>query len=316
MLKIGNLDIKYPVMPSPMAGFTDITYRKLMDETGYTGYMVTEMISAEGLRRRQARTVAMIKSFEYKSPQFIQLFGSEPDQFVDAAKYVENETPYSGIDINMGCPAPKVVRKESGSALLKNPAQVAAIIKALKRSTSLPVTVKIRLGYDRVNVFEIAEILDGEGADAIAVHFRLRSDGYRGHAKWEYAPLLKEKIKTVLIGNGDIITAHEAREKLKTVDAVMIGRGAVRNLLLFAEIAGVETDDEDTRRSINRLLELIREHYPPKLQLPHVKSFARFLFFGRPGCKRIRNNIYTSRTMEEAKSHLDGMDWNNNFEID
>lgn len=316
MLKIGNVDIKYPAVPSPMAGFTDITYRKLMDEIGYAGYMVTEMISAEALRRRQERTVEMIKPFEFRCPQFVQLFGAEPDQFVDAAKYIENETGYSGIDINMGCPAPKVVRKDSGSALLKDPPRVAAIMKALKRSTKLPVTVKIRLGFDRVNVFEIAEILDGEGADAIAVHFRLRSDGYRGQAKWEYAPLLKERIKTVLIGNGDIITAAEAREKLKTVDAVMIGRGAVRNLMLFAEIAGVETDDADTRRSINRLLELIQEHYPYKLQLPHVKSFVRFLFFGRPGCKRVRNNIYMSKTFEEAKSHLDAMELNRYFEIE
>jgi len=316
MLKIGNLNIDYPAMPSPMAGFTDITYRKLMDETGYTGYMVTEMISAEGLRRRRERTVEMIKPFEFKSPQFVQLFGAEPDQFVDAAKYIENETAYSGIDINMGCPAPKVVRKDGGSALLKDPPRVAAIMRALKRSTKLPVTVKIRLGFDDVNVFEIAEILDGEGADAVAVHFRLRSDGYRGHARWEYAPLLKERIKTVLIGNGDILTAAEARERLKTVDAVMIGRGAVRNLLLFAEIAGVETDDADTRRSIDRLLALIREHYPPKLRLPQVKSFARFLFFGRSGCKRIRNNIYTSKTFEEAKSHLDGMELNRYFEME
>ncbi|MCP5104201.1 MAG: tRNA-dihydrouridine synthase family protein [bacterium] len=308
MLKIGNLDIKYPAVPSPMASFTDIAYRRLMDEIGCTGFMVTEMISAEGLRRMHDKTLGMIKFFDFKSPQFIQLFGSEPDQFVDAARYIENETRYSGIDINMGCPAPKVVRKGGGSALLKEPAQVAAIVKALKKNTRLPITVKIRLGYETVNVFEIAEILDGEGADAIAVHFRLRSDGYKGQAKWEYAPLLKEKIKTVLIGNGDIITAQEAREKLKVVDAVLIGRGAVRNPLLFAEIAGADTGEKDIRWSINRLVELIREYYPPKLQLPRVKNFARFLFFGRSGCKRMRTKIYTSTTFEEAKAHLDNMD--------
>ena len=309
MLKIGNLDLQYTAMPSPMASFTDIAYRKLIDEIGYAGFMVTEMISAEGLRRKQERTLAMIKSSDFKSPQFVQLFGSEPGQFVDAAKYLENETNYSGIDINMGCPAPKVIRKGAGAALLKEPDRIAAILRALKSSTRLPVTVKIRLGYDQVNVFDIIDILDAEGADAVTVHFRLKADRYRGQAKWEYAPLIKERIKTVFIGNGDILTACEAREKLqaKTVDAVLIGRGAVRNPLIFAEIAGADTGHMDIKWSVNRLLELIREYYPPKLQLPRVKAFARFLFFGRKSCKRIRNNIYVSTTFEEAKAHLDNM---------
>lgn len=307
MLKIGNLEIAYPVMPSPMASFTDIVYRKLIDEIGYAGYMVTEMISAEGLRRRRERTLEMLKSFDFKSPQFVQLFGALPEQFEDAVKYIENETAYSGIDINMGCPAPKVVRKDSGSALLKDPARVAAIMRAVKHATRLPVTVKIRLGFNEVNVFEIAQVLDAEGADAITVHFRLRSDGYRGRAKWEYAPMLREKIKTVLIGNGDILTVQEIREKLETVDAVMIGRGAVRDPFIFARAAGVEPGEEEIRWSIDRLLELICEYYPTRLRLPRVKAFARFLFFGRPGCKRIRNNVYQSATFEEAKAFLDGM---------
>jgi tRNA-dihydrouridine synthase B len=307
MLKIGNLEIAYRAMPSPMASFTDIVYRKLIDEIGYAGYMVTEMISAEGLRRLRERTLEMIKPFDFKCPQFVQLFGAWPEQFEDAVKYIENETAYSGIDINMGCPAPKVVRKDSGSALLKDPMRVAAIIRAAKHATRLPVTVKIRLGFNEVNVFDIARILDEEGADAITVHFRLKSDGYRGRAKWEYAPLLREKIKTVLIGNGDIITQQEVREKLETVDAVMIGRGAVRDPFIFARIEGVEPGEEDIRWSIDRLLELIREYYPSRLQLPRVKAFARFLFFGRPGCKRIRNKVYQSTTFEEAKAYLDGM---------
>jgi len=315
MLKIGNLEIKYHAMPSPMASVTDIAFRKLLDEIGYTGYMVTEMISAEGLRRKQERTLEMIKPFEFKSPQFVQLFGSEPEPLVDAAKYIENETNYSGIDINMGCPAPKVMRKGGGAALLQEPIRMAAIMKALKSSIRLPVTVKIRLGIDRVNVFEIAEILDQEGADAITVHFRLKSERYRGEAKWEFAPLIKERINTVLIGNGDILSAQEAKEKLKTkaVDAVMIGRGAVRNPLIFTEIAEAKTSDIDIKWCINRLLELIEQYYPSKLQLSRIKAFARFLFFGRIGCKKIRKNIYTSNTFDEARKHLDEIQWEEYF---
>ena len=298
-------------MPSPMASVSDIVFRKLLDEIGCTGYMVTEMISAEGLRRKQERTLEMIKSFEFKSPQFVQLFGSEPEPLLDAAKYIENETNYSGIDINMGCPAPKVLRKGSGAALLQEPARAAAIVRALKNSTRLPVTVKIRLGFDQVNVFEIAKILDQEGADAITVHFRLKSERYRGTAKWELAPLIKERINTVLIGNGDIISAQEAKEKLNTraVDAVMIGRGAVRNPLIFTEIAGAESGEIDIKWCINRLLELIEQYYPPKLQLPRVKAFARFLFSGRIGCKKIRKNIYASHTFGEARNHLEALHW-------
>ncbi len=211
MLKLGNLEIKYHAMPSPMASVTDIAFRKLLDEIGYTGYMVTEMISAEGLRRNQEKTLEMIKPFEFRSPQFLQLFGSEPEEFVDAAKYIENETNYSGIDINMGCPAPKVMRKGGGAALLQEPVRMAAIMKALKSSTKLPVTVKIRLGFDQVNVFEIAEILDQEGADAITVHFRLKSDRYRGEAKWEYAPLNQQPECSTRRGGGLLYVSSRPR---------------------------------------------------------------------------------------------------------
>lgn len=304
MLKIGNLEIKYRAMPAPMASFTDIAYRKLMDEMGYTGFIVTEMISAEGLWRKQARTMNMIKLFDFKTPQFVQLFGSEPGPVTEAAKYIENETGYSGIDINMGCPVPKVVRRGSGAALLKDPLRAAAIVRDLKKNISLPVTVKIRLGFNEVNVLEVARILDQEGADAIVVHFRLKSDGYKGQARWEYAPLIREQVKTVLIGNGDILTAAVAKEKLNIVDAVMIGRGAVKNPLIFTEIAGAPAGDIDLKWTINRLLELIREYYPPRLQLSRVKAFARYLFTGRIGCKKIRSSVHAATTFEEAKRHL------------
>lgn len=309
MLKIGNLETKYRAIPAPMASFTDVAYRKLIDELGCTAYMVTEMISAEGLRRKQHRTLQMLESFDYQTPQIVQLFGSDPDAILEAAKYIENETNYSGIDINMGCPAPKVLRKGAGAALLLEPEKVAAIVRLLKTNLRLPVTVKIRLGFDEVNVFDIAHILDSEGADAIAVHFRTKADRYRGQAKWEYAPQLRETINTVFIGNGDIVTAEQAREKLDgTVDAIMIGRGAIRNPLLFSEISEADMGEIDFRWTINRLIELIDEFYPEHLRLPRVKSFARFLFFGRAGCKKIRTEVYRAKTFEEARHILNTMD--------
>jgi len=306
MLEIGNLKIKYPAIPAPLASITDIVFRKLLDETGYAGYMVTEMISAEGLRRRQAKTLHMIRPEEFKTPQFIQLFGSKPEPFVEAIKYIENETGFCGIDINMGCPANKVTKKGGGAALLKSPKQVAAIVREIKKNTQLPVTVKIRLGFAEENVFEIINVLEEEGADAIAVHFRLQSDRYSDAAKWHYAPLIKEKLKkdTIFIGNGDIKTAAEAGEKLKIADGVMIGRSAVTNPLIFAEIAGASSENLTMKWVYRRLLELIETYYDPDFRLGRLKAYARFLFSQRENSKKFRQQIYTSKTFEEAVEHI------------
>ena len=305
MLKINNLEIEYHAMLAPLASITDIVFRKLLDEIGYAGYMVTEMISAEGLRRQQAKTLDMIRPGDFKTPQFIQLFGSEPGPFVDAIKYVENETEFCAVDLNMGCPAHKVIRKDAGAALLKNPRQIAAIMQEIKKNTLLPITVKIRLGFTDVNVFEIVKILEEEGADAITVHFRLQTDRYSQKADWHYAPLIKEKIKnTVFIGNWDIKTAADAKEKLKIVDGVLIGRGTVINPLIFPEIANVNTENLNLGWVYKRLLELVEEHYTPKFRLPRIKAYARFLFSTREHSKKKRQQIYTSKTFEEAKEHF------------
>lgn len=292
-------------MLAPLASLTDIVFRKLLDEIGYTGFMVTEMISAEGLRRHQSKTLDMIRPANLKTPQFIQLFASEPKPFVEAIKYVENETGFCGIDVNMGCPAHKVIKKGAGSALLKNPSHIAAIMREIKKNTQLPVTAKIRLGFTEVNVFEIVKILEDEGADAITVHFRLRTDRYSQKANWHYAPLIKEKIKnTVFIGNGDIKTTGDAYDKLKIVDGVMIGRGAVINPLIFAEIARVNSEDLDIKWVYKRLVELVEEYYSPKFRLPRIKSYSRFLFSNRENCKKKRQMVYSSKTFEEAKEHV------------
>lgn len=300
-------------MPAPLASITDIVFRRLLDEIGCAGYMVTEMISAEGLRRRKAKTLDMIRPGDFKTPQFIQLFGAEPQPFVDAVKYVENQTGFCGVDINMGCPANKVVKKGGGSALLKSPKLAATILREIKRNTRLPITVKIRLGFTKENVFEMVKILEEEGADAIAVHFRLQSDGYRDKAKWHYAPLIKEKLHkdTVIIGNGDVKTAAEAKEKLEIVDGVMIGRGAVSNPLIFAEIAGANPEKLNMNWVYQRLLELIEEHYEPDFRLPRIKAYTRFLFSHRKHSKKMRQQVYTAATFEEVKKHFSS--WFINF---
>lgn len=307
-LKIGHLEIKYRAMLSPLAALTDIVFRRLLDEIGCAGYMVTEMISAEGISRKQEKTLQMIGAFDARTPQFIQIFGSQPESFVEAVKYIENETNFAGVDINMGCPATKVTKKGGGAALLKDPPQAGRIVAEIKKHGKLPLTVKIRLGFDKVNVFEMIKVLEQEGADAIIVHFRLRSDGYQGTAKWEYAPQIREKINTVFIGNGDIRSAAEAKEKLALVDGVMIGRGGLANPLIFAEIAGEEPlcggRTWDSAAVLHRLPELIAEHYEEKLRLPRVKGFTRFLFWGKKYGKKARQRIYNASTFEEVKAFL------------
>jgi tRNA-dihydrouridine synthase B len=304
MFKIGNLRINYPTALAPMAAFTDIAFRKLMNEIGGVGFLVTEMISAEGLRRKQQKTLDMITPFRSNIPQFIQLFGNEPEQFSEAIKYIEDEASYSGVDINMGCPANKVIKKAGGSALLKDPQLVQSIVKEARKSTTLPLTVKVRLGYTKINVLEIVKILDSEGVDAISVHFRTKSDGYGDKAQWEYAPLIREIYRGIFIGNGDIMTANDAREKLKQVDAIMIGRGAVANPLIFSEIEGKKHSGEDLKLILNRLMDIIEEYYEPGFRLPKIKGYARFLLHNRVNSKKFRSRIYSSNSFEETREFL------------
>ncbi|MGE5343988.1 MAG: tRNA dihydrouridine synthase [Candidatus Omnitrophota bacterium] len=304
--KLGNLKIHYRAIPAPMASITDIVFRKLLDEIGCVDYMITEMISAEGLRRQQTKTLEIMRSDGFKTPQLIQLFGWEPSQFADAVSFIENETPFSGVDLNMGCPAGKVVRKGGGAALLKDPLKAASIIREIKTHTRLPITVKLRLGFNTVNILDMLQAIDGEGADAVTVHFRLRSEGYSGNANWEYAPIIREQLKekALFIGNGDIKTAAEAKEKLNRVDCVMIGRGAVINPFIFAEMAGIDPAGFDTRRMVFHVLELIETYYHPMFHLSRFKAYARFLFSNRQNSKKIRQHIYSCHTFDEVKRVL------------
>lgn len=300
MLRIGNLDVGYRAMLAPMAGLTDIVFRRLLDEIGGVGLMVTEMISAEGLRRRTFKTMEMLRSFESKTPQFIQLFGSEPESLAEAAQLVEHETHFAGIDLNMGCPAGKVNKRGAGAMLLQEPEKIGKMVRAVRRSTRLPLTVKIRLGYSKVNVLEVVRILEVEGVDAVTVHFRLKNQGYGAKADWSLAPLIKEKIKTVLIGNGDIMSAQEGREKSNIVDGIMIGRGAIANPFIFQEIAGLNPTVSQRASAVKRLTELIAEYYEPALRLGRIKALTRFLVSRRAGSKKIRQQIYRAAEFDET----------------
>jgi nifR3 family TIM-barrel protein len=305
MLKIGTLLLEQPTVLAPMAGLTDRVLRQLMDETGGCGLMVSEMIAAEGLRRRNRRTLEMISDFATRAPQFIQLFGANPEALAEAAAIVSAETAFAGIDLNMGCPVPKVVRSGAGSGLLQDLPRLAAVVAAVRSSTRLPLTVKVRLGFGKVNVLETTRIIEEQGADAVAVHFRLKSEGYTGTAHWELAAAVKENLRIPLLGNGDIMTAAFALEKLQTVDGVLIGRGALANPYIFREIAGQSTEEKDLGAYVRRLGSLIEEFYPERKRLGKLKAFTRFLMLSRPGARSWKRRIFLSQDFCEARGFLE-----------
>ncbi len=305
MLKIGNLILEQPTVLAPMAGLTDRVLRQLMDETGGCGLMVSEMIAAEGLRRRNRRTMEMIAGFFTRTPQFIQLFGANPEALAEAAAIVSAETAFAGIDLNMGCPVPKVVRSGAGSGLLQDLPLLAAVVAAVRRSTALPLTVKVRLGFNKVNVLETTRIIEEQGADAVAVHFRLKSEGYTGNAHWELAAAVKDNLRIPLLGNGDIMTAAFALEKLRIVNGILIGRGALANPYIFREIAGQTTVEKDLGAYVRRLGSLIEALYPERKRLGKLKAFTRFLLLSRPGARSWKRRIFLSQDFSEARGFLE-----------
>jgi len=302
--KIGNLIIKHRTVPAPMAGLTDIAFRKLLDEIGGVGYMITEMISADGMIRRNERTFEMMKLHKFKTPQFIQLFGNNNNSLIDAVKIVENETDFKGIDFNMGCPAKKIVKKGAGSALLKDTKKVKGIVATIRKATKLPFTVKIRLGFEQINILETVKMVEGEGVDALAVHFRLRNTPYSIPADWGFVKKIKEISDITLIGNGDVFDYKKALDKLKTVDAVMIGRGAISNPLIFSETINKIDLSKKIPEIFLKLMDIIDKYYEDKLKMPKLKAYVKYIISGKPDSKALRLKLYKTQSIEEAKKVL------------
>ncbi len=300
-IKIGKLNIKYHYFPSPLAGLTDLPFRRLLDSIGYAGALFTEMISVEGLIRKNPQTLLMIKNIKSDTPKFVQLFGSNPETFKKAVRYINEETDFDGIDLNAGCPVKKVVNKGAGAYLLKDLSKFKEIIRAIRSTTDKAFTVKIRLGFNSVNVFEIAKIVEGEGVDAIIVHFRTKKDGYSKPARWEFAKPLKEKLNIPLIGNGDLFSVETAKEKLKIVDGIMIGRGIVINPSFFKEIETGKREREDI--IIKKFIEYMEDFYPEEKWLPRLKAFLRYFSKGKGIPKQRKNELFISKDYSFVKQN-------------
>jgi nifR3 family TIM-barrel protein len=313
-MNIGSLKLNNPVFLAPMAGISDLPYRIIMKRSG-AALVYSEMVSAKGLIFSGNRTLELAKSSEEERPLAIQLFGSEPDDLAKAAKLVYAEGDL--IDLNLGCPVNKVVRSGSGSALLKDPARVRQIIRAVKVATDLPLTIKIRSGWDQnsVNFLEIGQIAADEGVDAITLHPRTRSQGFSGAADWNHIRQLKEELSIPVIGSGDIFSAEDAVRMLKETgcDAVMIGRGSYGNPWLIRDsiqrLQGgaplPEPSLHDRHQTALKHMELQIRFAGEHKALFEMRKHLCWYVRGLKGAATFRSDINQAATLTAQRERLD-----------
>lgn len=318
MFEIGNVKLKNKVVLAPMAGISNPAYMKIVSEMG-CGLAYTELISAEAVVRNNKKTLDMLNGIDLiDMPVGVQLFGSTASVIAEAARILTSLYKVQLIDINMGCPVPKVaLRSQAGSALLKDPDKIYDIVSAVVNAVNVPVTVKVRSGWDSnsINVLEVAKKIEAAGASAITVHPRTRAQGYSGTADWNIIKLVKESVKIPVIGNGDITSCYDALKMLNETgcDAVMIGRGALGNPWLIKQcIDYLENGIEPTKISLSEKMTMIKKHVEllkqtknEKSALLEIRSHAAWYLKGVNNSSKLKVDICKSKSIEELIALLD-----------
>lgn len=307
--KIGNVEIENQIVLAPMAGICDSAYRRIVKSMG-CGLIETEMVSTRAVMHLNRKTREMLHMTDYERPIAQQIFGSDPESFKIAAEYIYKNMSPEIIDINMGCPVTKVaVKSGAGSALLKSPDKVEDIIKSVVETVPIPVTAKIRSGWDENNALEIAKIIEDAGASAITVHPRTRHQRYDIPADWSIIKDIKEELSIPVIGNGDIRTCYDAKAMLDFTgcDAVMIGRGILGNPWIVKQcIDYIDEGIEPQRVSSKEKLDMFKRHsqmiiedYEDKVLMHKLRTNAAYYMKNLHGSQEIKKKIFQTSTKEE-----------------
>ena len=316
-LKIGDVSLKNNLILAPMAGVTDLPFRLLCKEQG-AGLLCMEMVSAKAIYFNNKNTEELLTIDDREPPVSLQLFGSDPDIISEMAKKIENR-PFSILDINMGCPVPKVAGNGEGSALMKNPKLVDEIVSKTAKAIKKPVTVKIRKGFDdeHINAVEIARIAESAGAAAVAVHGRTREQYYSGKADWDIIRQVKEAVKIPVIGNGDVTSPEAARQLMETTgcDGIMIGRGAQGNPWIFRQILHwMETGEEEPKPDLEEVKAMILRHARMLVEykgaytgIREMRKHVAWYTAGYPNSAKLRARVNEIESLEALEHLIQGL---------
>jgi len=314
MFKIRDIPIDPPLILAPVAGYTDTLFRQAVKGLGGCGLVVSELVSTEGMTRNQDQSFHLARFEEAERPVSIQIFGSDPGRMAESAAMVQ-QMGADIVDINLGCPVKKVVRQGGGSNLLRDLPLLRQIFTAVRAAVSMPLTVKIRAGWDRnsINAVEVLKLAEDCGVEALAIHGRTRCDMFSGQADWSVIALVKENARIPIMGNGDVFTPVDAERMFREthVDGVMIGRGVLANPWLLRQchdhLSGNPTaavSQRDKAEFMMRFLDRIRSEVPEPVALGKMKKMGGYLSKGIPGGAKLREQLHSAHSTDELLSAL------------